>query len=172
MCVCISGDAGFSQARSICTARSPSSSPRSCSILQVWRKQCFSVSGSCFQKIQSWKWHKVGDLRAVCFSCLRCVCLYLGSYSPCTGSIWIWQTCLVSSRETPGLSLRANDHSAPLVLLCLLLSVCWRYNKHSNIYIYIYTYCTLRWYRFCCTMNMPIPYMCDMLNNHTVTERR
>lgn len=60
------GDAWFSQARTISTARSPCRPPRLCSILQVC--SCFSFNGSCFQKVNLHMFI-VFFLFKVCFMC-------------------------------------------------------------------------------------------------------
>lgn len=51
-----------------------------------------------------------------------------GFFSLCIRSIWIWQTCLGSSKGTRGLFLRANVLSAPPAWRCLLLWAFWRYS--------------------------------------------
>lgn len=130
------GDARFNKASSSSSraARSPYGPSGCCGIMQVWKhtNNHLSVSSSCSQKrLQKFALSKIW------------MCSRAGSFSPCTESIWTWRTCLESFREIPGLSLRASDHSAPLVLHCLLLSVFLRYDRQTLILHFKWMYYTL-----------------------------
>lgn len=129
--MCVSGDAWFNQARSISTTRSASGPPRYCRVLQVWRSQCFFVSGSCFQKIKSSKLHKP---RAVCFF-LSKVCLFIHRFLQPVHRVDMNLTDLLGELQRDPWPVPQGKRPLRSTGVALSVAVGLLEVEHTNIYI-------------------------------------